>query len=82
MGPGASLDVLVERKILCSCRYSNTISSSLVTKLRHPSFSSLPYIYDLFYVSQSPNETCDSHTTEYEVPCFTIISKSQLLQSD
>jgi hypothetical protein len=82
MGPGASLDVLVEIKITWSCRDLNTISSSLVTILRYPSFASLPYVYDLFCVSQSPNETCGSHSTEYDVSCFTIVSTSQLLQLD
>ena len=67
MDLGESLDVLVERKISCSCRDSNTISSSLVTTLRHPGFASLPCIYDLFYVSLSLNETCVSHSTEYDV---------------
>jgi hypothetical protein len=82
MGPGTILDVLVERKIPWSCRDLNTILSSLVIILRYPSFASLPYIYDLYYVSQSPNEPCGSRSTEYDVSSFTIISTSQLLQPD
>ena len=82
MSPGASLDFLVERKIYWSCRDSNTISSSLFAVVRYPSFASLPYIYDLFYLSHSPNETCGRHSTEYDVSCFIIVSTSQLLQLD
>jgi len=82
MDLGDSLDVLMERKISCSCRDSNNISSSLVTTLRHPDFAFLPCIYDLFYVSRSLNETCDSHSAEYDISCFTIVPTPQLLQPD